>query len=205
MKNLLNKKTVIIISGCFVAVVVLVLFGATYFVQTPTPQNQPPPEPTSYILKKSVSIPSLQKTTIGKTTVGEIESLPGISKTSESDYSYSSYLLQRPNEIKTENNTASFERVLTPISSSDPNYTTIPKIIEMFGKADKITTGSKFYGDYLNTYIYATQGMAFVGNPNTNEVYEIQFFKPMTPDEYESKFGQDISNNLQPATESHGQ
>ncbi len=199
-----NKKLTLLI---FVSTIIIIgIFLLTYFATPPSlSPNQIAPQPTKYILKDPISIPSFQKTIIGKTTNQEIEAIPGITKAPESNYSYSSYLITRPNEIKTENNTASFERVLLPVSSSDPNFTTIPQLIEKYGQPDKVVRGSKYYGDFLNTYIYATQGMAFVGNPNTNEVYEIQFFNPMTPDEYEKKYGQEILNSTESIKEIHGQ
>lgn len=198
-----NKKLTILILVS--TAIIIGVFLLTYFlIPSSSPSNQVIPQPTKYILKDPITIPSFQKTIIGKTTTQEIETIPGITKTPDSNYSYSSYLVQRPNEIKIENNTASFERVLVPISPSDPNFTTISQLSQQFGPPDQTVRGSKYYGDFPNTYIYATQGMAFIGNPNTDEVYEIQFFTPMTPDEYKKKYGQEILNSTESLKENHG-
>lgn len=201
MLNFLSRyKLVGIGVTTLVALVILVVFIWTYTISQKSP-SPAPPTPTPIPLKSPAQLPNLQKTVIGKTTLQEIQNIPGITKISENKYSYSSYLGSRPNEIQVDKNTTAFERVLVPISTSDPNFTTISELIEKFGEADKVIPGSKFYGYFPFTYIYASQGMTFIGNPNTNEVYEIQFFRPMSIQEYTELFGGDILEDARPPVE----
>lgn len=196
-----HKLLAVIITGLLVIIIIGVFF-ATYFSSN-SPQTLNPEQPTPIQLGGEIRASGIQKTEIGKTTISQIQNIPGITKVSDTQYTLPSELLARPNEILTDKNVAVFERALLPVSSQDPRYKTISEMEKIFGQPDKTAKGSKFYGEFLSTYIYASKGMTFIGNPNTNEVYEIQFFKPMTLDEYISKYGSDIPAAASPVVESH--
>lgn len=143
----------------------------------------------------------LQKAEIGKTTTKELDKQINKNELKEKQvlsdketiYKLNSILPQRPNEIRTENGIAVFERIIVPADNPNtPGYVTIPQMISTFGQPDKIIQGSQFYGKFSSTYIYGGKGLAFIGNSNTNDVYEVQLFVPMIVEEYIKKYGGDI-------------
>jgi hypothetical protein len=195
MKDLLhNRKLLLLVVG--ITILILPLFILLWIPGSNKVITNPDiTAPTPIPLENAVYLPGLQKTRIGETTTQDVEKIPGITKISDSQFTYPTYLNQRPGEIVIQNNVVSFERVLVPSSSSNPNYTTITKLQILFGEPEKITKGSRFYGEFLYTYIYASKGMTFIGNPNTDEVYEIQFYRPMPIQEYLRLFGSDVIEN----------
>lgn len=68
----------------------------------------------------------------------------------------------------------------------------ISEYIAQFGSPDKIYTGSRRFGQFENTYIYASKGFALVGNHFTDEVDQLQSFTPTTTEQYVLEWGQDI-------------
>ena len=52
--------------------------------------------------------------------------------------------------------------------------------------------GSQFYGAQPVVYIYASRGMAFIGEGN-GLILEMQKFEPMTVEEYIANYGGDIA------------
>lgn len=63
---------------------------------------------------------------------------------------------------------------------------------KQFGQPERTISGSFFYGSNTQTLIYAQEGLAIVGNIQTNQVYEQHIFEPMTPAMYIQKYGDDI-------------
>ncbi len=117
-------------------------------------------------------------------------------------YTFSSLVAARSDQLITNSqNVVIFERVLTPEYASDEGYATITDYMNQFGKPERTIRGSTFYGWYAQTYIYASQGFTFIGNPNTDEIYEFHKYTPMTIERYISTYGEDISTNAAPAGE----
>lgn len=141
----------------------------------------------------------LLKSEIGKTTGDEIEKSLKITKKESSTggtirYSFQSNNPLRPDQIELQDGVVKFERVYIPEDPSDPGYLKISDMESKFGKAELIKPGSKFWGSMAKTYIYAKKGFVFIGNPYTNEVFEIQQFKPMSTEEYLTQFGEDVTS-----------
>lgn len=143
----------------------------------------------------------LRKAEIGKTTTEDLDKQLNkdelkekqILSNKETIYKLNSILPQRPNEIKTENGVAVFERIIIPADNPNaPGHVKISQMLAMFGQPDTIIQGSQFYGKFSSTYIYGKKGLAFIGNSNTNDVYEVHLFVPMTVEEYIKKHGGDI-------------
>lgn len=138
-----------------------------------------------------------QSTIIGKKIKPETEKKLDIIKKEASDegkiiYSLNSKNPLRTDQIITQNEKIIFERIYIPEDPSDPNHLLISVMIAKHGQPEKTIQGSKLWGPFMKTYIYNSLGVAFIGNPNTNEVYELQNFTPLSVDEYIKSYGDDI-------------
>jgi hypothetical protein len=167
---------------------------------TPTPTNVPGGTSTQHKIAPS------QKTIIEKTTKKEVEELPKVEGKSTlpngaTRYTFSSPIITRKNEVIVKDNHVVFERVLTPVSSKDPGYVLISDYEKEYGKPQQIIRGSHFYGNLIKTYIYADKGFVLIGNPFTDEVFEVHTFIPTTIENYIQLYGEDINKNA-PAGES---
>ena len=102
-------------------------------------------------------------------------------------YSYNSGNPSRPHlEISSSDDQIVFSRA---VASKDFPLSTISTYNEAYGGPDKTITGSKIYGKNAVTLIYASVGVAIIGDPQTDEVFEKQTFVPMTADQYIQKYG----------------
>ncbi len=150
-------------------------------------------------------ISPLQKFPIGAKN-NHLDSVPGFKdKQTLPDgsvqYDYESPLSIRPNIIITKDDSIIYERELTPEQPSEKGYAIISDYLNRFGQPDVIVQGSHFYDWMAKTYIYARRGFAFIGNPNTDEVYEFQFFKPMSSEDYIKNYGEDLNPSSGPKPE----
>ncbi len=209
IKNRINALTynngLLLLLGIVIVLVVSVLIvallsGMRRNSTTSTPTNVPGGSSTQH------KISPTQKTIIEKTTKNEVEDLPGIiGKATLSDgatrYTFSSPLISRKNEVIVKDNQVIFERILVPESSKDPGYVRISQYEKEYGKPQQTIRGSRFYGNLIRTYIYANKGFALIGNPITDEVFEIHTFNPTTVENYIQEFGEDIDKDA-PAGES---
>jgi hypothetical protein len=196
---ILRKPVVMLLLLVFLVVPVFALLGSL-IMQEDTLQDQQgienqlsPDQPRDQTKNAQISG---TKTVMGKTTDEEILRIPNIKIESKEDkntkYSHSSFLVQRPNRIETENGVAIFESVLVPPGNTTLGFATISSIKTTYGDPEESIKGSSYYGTYLYTYIYAGKGAAFIVNPNTDEVYEAHFFTPTTVESYRERFGADI-------------
>lgn len=143
----------------------------------------------------STHLTNLQITQIGLTTPQDLASkYPSASRevlgSGDQRYTIPSQIDTRPNEVLFHGDKAVFERTI--IVQSQDKTLTISGLIASLGQPEKIAPGSKFYGYYLKTYIYASKGIAFIGIPDINEVFELQSFVPSSIDEYMRNYGEDI-------------
>lgn len=214
MKLIKNKFFLLIIG------LVLVSFFVLFYLllsgksgKTETPQLYP--TPTQYPLPSTTQrdtpgvttkISPLQRTIIGKTSDSEIEKHPDLQKKNvlpdgHTEYSFPSKVISRPNIIITSGGVAVFERIWT-LSNNDPTSPIFIKDYKrLYGEPDKIIRGSYEYGWFAETHIYSTRGFAFIGNPYTDEVYELQVFEPMSVDDYGKSYGVDLNPGAQPPQE----
>lgn len=205
----------------FFAITLALLFIITIFFMfiskganqqlTPTPSPTTIPTVTQYPLPtitQSKRLNQLQKTAPGEKINQEAleKQTSFISKENvdenKAQYSFRSYILQRPNVvIVSSESIVTFERQLLPESPKAPGYTTFAQLKTKHGEAEKVIKGSKFYDWYIETHIYASKGFTAIGNPNTDEVYEMHFFIPSSVDEYTQTYGEDLSPGETPLTE----
>jgi hypothetical protein len=197
----INRKHILffIVAGMILLSIILVI--AIISITTEKKQGPSPSPihtaPTAVIIEQNVLSP-LQKTAVGSAFPAGLESRPDfLSKqtlpTGGIEYSFQSEIDARPATIVTDKNgTVIFERILTPEEPDATGYTLISDFKNKYGEPDRDIGGSHFYEWAIHTYIYASKGFALVGNPNTDEVFEIHNFQPMTVDEYITKFGEDL-------------
>lgn len=119
-----------------------------------------------------------------------LDQRPGLEKTETIDggftkYTFTSNNTTRPNIIIANSKEGVvFQRSVTipsnPVKISD--YT------ESYGQAKWIFKGSDFYGATAQTYIYPELGIAFIANPQTDQVFELHVFTPTKVEEYVKKY-----------------
>ncbi len=114
---------------------------------------------------------------------------------------FESPINSRPNEVITKNGIVIYEKDLTPQDPQSSEFISLTSVFASFGQPERLIKGSKYYGSFLNQYIYAGKGFSLVANPNNNEVYEMIFFEPMSVEGYISKYGDDITSRSEPVRE----
>lgn len=181
-------KKYFFVGGATLLIACALIFLGISLLTTPTPSSQT--VPTS----ETASLSPYLQTTIGSEEKN-LESFPGFKSKAprsknETQYTFSSPILLYDNTIVTDQGKVIYEKAITV----DPGYThpTISSYESRFGKPELVVKGSKTYGEFAKTYIYSQKGFALIGNPFTDEVYEIQQFKPMTVEEYMVLWGKDI-------------
>lgn len=66
-----------------------------------------------------------------------------------------------------------------------------PDFTKTYGQPEKEMYNR--YGFFSKTYIWASKGVAAIGNKNTDQVFEVAYFTPMTLADYLQKYGQGLS------------
>jgi len=159
------------------------------------PESIPPLLLPAGTIRES-SFSAYLKTEVGKTTEAELRKIPELqekasSKAGLNEFTYNSAFADRNNTILTENSLVAFKRVI-PVNSQTWEAPQISDYEDIYGIPDSQYTGSTSHGRFAKTSVYATKGVAFIFNPSTGEVYEIQSFSPTTVDQYIAKWGEDI-------------
>lgn len=161
--------------------------------------NQPSTKP------QQTSPSVLQKTTINETTEEQVAKLPNVTKTplenGSQQYTYPSDFRLWNNEIVTKNGKAVLERIVIPDNPAAPGHETLSEFLRRFGDPDRTIEGETKYSRASRVYIYGSQGMAAIGNPHSDVLYEIQKFSPMSDQEYLNQFGSEINQNPEPHQE----
>lgn len=208
--NQINRKLILffIVAG-MVLLSIMLLIGIISFTAEKKPEPTPSPihlAPTAVTIDPDIVNP-LQKAAIGSQLTTELESRPDFLgkqtlSTGETEYSFVSEIDVRPAIILTDKNgEVIFERIMIPSEPESTGYSLISEYKTRYGQPEADIAGSHFYEWAIHTYVYASQGFALIGNPNTDEVFEIHSFQPMSVEEYRVKFGQDIDVNAQPPIE----
>jgi len=164
--------------------------------------NTTPEIESSKTLPQITQTSPVKRTVIGVTTEEEVKKrYQIISSTSNNkggiDHRINSIWKSRPNIIETTSGIVSFERALAPLNPNEPGFSKISTYLSSLGEPEERINGSLYYGPFASVYVYASKGVSFVGNPNTDEIYEFQYFNPISVDEYKKVYGQDIDPNPQ--------
>lgn len=197
-----SKKIIFLVILLFVILLGILLLKINTKNETPT--SLPP-----VIINSPVPTPSTQlettpnkfqlKTNVGTTTDQQLLKLNNIASISATLNGKTQYVFKptpqmQNNTVITQDGVVVFEKG-TPILPG-LKLQNISDYNAMYGEPERILTGSKRYGKFEETYIYAKQGFVLVGNPFTDEVDEVQIFIPQTVAEYLKNWGQDIDPNI---------
>lgn len=182
-----TNKSFFVFSGITIFLVILLLIISLLLLFST-------PQPT----RESQPISPFLETSVGKTNEQSVQQLPGLKRKEKlSDgstaYFFASVSPLRDSVVVVKNNEVIFEKRITVT----PDFQ-LPKIstyLNTYGSPEMKIKGSKTYGAFETTFIYASKGFALIGNEYTNEVREIQTFKPMSVDEYIKQWGQDIATD----------
>lgn len=173
---MINKKVLILVTALVITAIAFILISI-------------------FAPKESDLLTPYLKTKIGTTTESQVERLPNLKvKERQSDtsnaYLFSSPRLSRDNLVITNNGTVIYERAVTV--SENKFHPDLALYLKKYGPPEKIFEDSREYGEKMFTYVFASKGLALVANPNTNEVFEIQAFTPISLDEYQTRYGSDL-------------
>lgn len=199
-----HKKRLLFGLLILLAVIVLVWFlipkkttnqeGTALLTPTPVSVNRqitPIPPSSSY------QFSSFQKTVIGKTPEQEIALLKAVLKKEtiagdQTRYTLLSVNPQQDDEIITKNGVVVFEKTST-FTNNDGGFPKFSPIKNLYGKEEMALQGHPYYGPFAVTYIFAYRGFAVVVNPNTDNIYEVQRFTPLSIDSYLKIYGSNLS------------
>lgn len=189
--SFIPKKTLVLV---VILVITIGLLGLIALIDRPK-ETIPTPEPV--ISQSSTLILSAQKSVIGKTTKQELlDTHPNTKEqvlaNGDTKFTIDSSMKSRSNEVIFRNDVAIFERAVIPETQRDAGLSKLSDQTLKFGPTEKAIKGSKFYGSYAETHIYASKGFAFIASPMGDEIYELQTFIPTTIEKYLSKYGEDI-------------
>lgn len=184
------------------AIIVIAIFSLSSTPSTSEDTSFPTPTPIPYTrdTEGNFTFTPLQKTVITKTTAQEVESQQKIiNKSLRGDitvYEVPSATPGETDEIRTKNGVVVFESVdlFNNKSGMPPKATVYTK---EFGIPEKKLKSVTDLGKHISAYIYAEKGFTIFVNPNTNTVYRIHRFTPMTTTEYETQYAE----FLEPAPE----
>ncbi|MBI2022342.1 hypothetical protein HYS97_00620 [Candidatus Daviesbacteria bacterium] len=144
----------------------------------------------------------LEKTQVGKTRESDIEVQFSPAKkfiatrSGEMVFELESISPLRPDEIRAKEGLVIFERIRLPENPSQIGYSTISSFKVQFGQPEKTIKGSKFYGPLFETLIYSSKGVTIIGNPFTDEIFEVQRYTPTSIEDYINRYGEDIEEGV---------
>lgn len=186
------------------------IFLSVIFINLVTPQKQEqapistdpkviyPKPPSQETIRQEKTYSAIK---IGETTSEDIKKLPELKseqvKGNLTEFSFKSARFN-DNTVITENNIVVFKKIIT-IDPDTWQHPPLSSYLSAYGSSEAEFTGSNLYGPVFKTYVYPSKGLAFIGNPFPDELYEIQVFEPTTLEVYRSKWGTDI--NETPARE----
>lgn len=202
---LYNKKIIVfILLVCVGLTLMLLLLLFPVVNRSNEKQGSFFPTITPFVNKKSPNAQALirkySKTVVGSTPEKDVLTYPGLIKEEKIDsntilFTFNGPFSYRNNEIITRNGVVVYEKNITTDYSL--RHPSISDFLNQYGPGEKEILGSKKYGRFAKTYIYASKGFAFIGNPSTDEVDEFQAFLPTTLEEYFKNWGKDIDPNIQ--------
>lgn len=128
----------------------------------------------------------LNTVTIGKTTRKEVEKIDGLVAKDDSTYLAHSEGAIRTDGVMLQNDTVRFKRTRSPAIDRVADYK------KAYGEPEREIQGSLYFGENAKTYIFAKKGIAIIANMNTEEVYELQQFQPVSVERYLNLYGEDI-------------
>ncbi len=202
MRNFSKQSLILLGVALLLVLFVLGLVISSLFQsssQTPlTTIPTPTPIPYTRDSQGNFTFTPLQKTTINKTTAKEVEEQEQVINKSLRGkitvYEVPAATPEEKDEIRIQNGVVIFESINTFNKKAGmPPKSSVYE--QEFGKPEKILRSVSPLGIHISAYIYATEGFTLFVNHNTNTVYEIHRYTPMTVEEYEKQYAE----YLQPA------
>lgn len=194
-----NQSFTLLAIAAVMVVFVLIMVISNLFSQKPTNPSSssiiPTPTPVPYTRQNNgtFTFTPLQKTTINKTTNKEIEEEQRVLNKSIRGpitvYEVPSATPQETDEIRTQDGIVVFESVnlFNDKAGMPPKVSVYEK---EFGEPEKILKSVSEMGLHISAHIYAKDGFTLFVNHNTNTVYEIHRFIPMSTEEYERQYAE---------------
>lgn len=178
MKNLLkNKKTIILIALAALCIISIIFIVSSANKNTTHPQNTPQ---TSAIASWNDLIPGVSSQENVVNELGQPKAVDG------NTLLFNSKSVTKDNQVVIEGGTAVFFKV--DIAPTEKR--TSDEIASKYGVAQKTLYGpDSVNGFYL--FVYPSNGIAYVGNPNTKDITEIWYFKPTTINDFMDKWAED--------------
>ncbi len=202
-----SNKPVLIILGITFLLAVIVMIMAISSLFSPSHKNSPENIPTPTLVPYTRDpngqfiFTPLQRTVINKTTDKEIQEKNHVISKSRlgeiTSYIVTSNTIGQTDEIRTKNGVVIFEsiNIFNKKTGSYPPKVSVYQ--KEFGQPEKILKSVSPLGIYISAYIYASDGFTLFVNHNTNTVYVVQRFTPMSLAAYEKTY----ADYIQPAPE----
>lgn len=193
------KNTIKIFIICLIIIFIVIIYIVLSNMQSSFTRQQMQYAVPTPIAAVENSLPlSFKNIFIGQTREEEILRLPNLAGKNTLANGYTEYALKiegriRPNSIVVKNGfvISKRERLEAPPDSQLP---TVSYFLSQYGNPEQKIKGSAYYGRDAVYFIYAGRGVAFVANEYTGQVFEIQFFRPVSLDEYIKVYGSDVGN-----------
>ncbi len=198
-----HKQTLLFLGIAIFLVMVIFFFVMRSIFQTASPNTTAIPSPTPIPYNRdnqgNFTLTPLQKTIINKTLEKEVVERETILNKSlrgtETVYEVPSATEEQTDEIGVRDGIVIYESI-NIFNKKVGNYPPKATVYEKeFGRPEKILRSVSPLGSHISAYIYATEGFTLFVNHNTNTVYEIHRYTPMTVEEYEKQYAE----YLQPA------
>lgn len=184
------KLRLILITAVLLAII---LIGtAIYFQQNSNSSlvlKKHPEEPVGYM---SLGLKTKPKILVKELDLEKIPNykgkvnLPNIGN----QYLYSSVRTHRDDAIIVDKDRVLFERKI--VNPNLDKFNKVSGFVKKYGEPEAKFQGSNYYGEFEDTYVYASKGIAFLVNPFSGSIDEIQSFSPTTVEEYKRLWGKDI-------------
>lgn len=181
----------------FLLLVVVVVMGVSLYALISLSPSSSPHTSTE-------TLESYFQTEVGTTSDEEIASLPDVLSVEETvrgrEYTLPSVSTSAPDVVVTQDGVVAFESQFT--SNADRVHPRLSPLLAELGTPEQVAYGSLLYGNGVEYYIYASQGITVIGRPFSDEVEEVQQYLPMTVSEYIEIWGDDIKS-LEPIEDDH--
>jgi hypothetical protein len=184
MKNLFKNKKIITLSALAILCIISIVF-----IVALVSKNNSLPQPTT-----SASITaSWNGLTPGVSSQEDVTNKLGKPKVVDGNtFSFNSQNPNNDNQVVFEKGTANFFKEYVVPSEKR----TSDEITSKYGVAQNILYGpDSVNGFYL--FVYPSNGIAYIGSPNTKDVLEIWYFKPTTIDDFINQWGSGYSQQQQ--------
>ncbi|MGH7246208.1 MAG: hypothetical protein ACREGI_04730 [Candidatus Levyibacteriota bacterium] len=194
-----NKQKILLLSACVFVIILIVIRIVFSLMQTSTPTQTPLITPTGIPFsgenetngqtsQQSSLSSDMEKTIIGKTTERAVQILPDTLATTSSIPDATMYVTKPDgddvtDEILVQHGVVIFEKTRTLVAGQTPP--SLATYEQMLGKPENVIASD----ETPSTYFFTSKGYVLVANPNTDEIYEVQRFTPMSEDNYKSLFG----------------